>query len=215
MWIIGITGSIGAGKSFLSRSLESFGVPVHSSDKCIHALLKDDTDIYEKIKKLWPEAIVKGKIDRNLLGDRVLKSPSDLRSLESILYPKLLHSQKLFLKRNHLLRKKAVALDIPLLFEFGLDPYCDYVILASTPSFLRKKRVLRRKGMTLKKFQILESEQLGNFHKRQRADFIVPCGREKESSLKKIRKILSHIFQQPMPKWKGKWPSHLKKTPLN
>ena len=149
------------------------------------------------------------------LGDRVLKSPSDLRSLESILYPKLLHSQKLFLKRNHLLRKKAAALDIPLLFEFGLDPYCDYVILASTPSFLRKKRVLRRKGMTLKKFQILESEQLGNFHKRQRADFIVPCGREKESSLKKIRKILSHIFQQPMPKWKGKWPSHLKKTPLN
>jgi len=214
VWIIGITGSIGAGKSFLSKSLESLGVPVHSSDKYIHALLRDDKDIQKEIKKRWPKAVVKGKVDRRILGDCVLEAPSNLRILESILYPKLLISQKKFIKRNHKLRKKAVALDIPLLFEFGFERYCDCIILAVTSSFLRTKRVLRRQGMSLKKFKAFEAEQMNDANKGKLADFIVFCGGERESALKKIRTILYHLFQNPMPKWQGKWPSQVKKIPL-
>lgn len=214
MWIIGITGSIGAGKSFLSKSLESTGVPVHSSDKYIHALLKNDKDIQKEIKKRWPQAVVKGKVNRQILGDCVLSSPQSLRTLESILYPKLLISQKNFIKRNHLFRKKAVALDIPLLFEFGLDKQCHCVIVAAAPFFLREKRVLKRHGMSKKKFNALNAEQMGDSEKKKKADFIVPCGGEKEYALKKVRTILCRLLEKPSPKWQGKWPSQLKKLPL-
>lgn len=206
MWIIGITGGIGAGKSFLSRSFVSLGVPVHSSDKCIHFLLAHDGDIQKRIKARWPKAFIKGKIDRKVLGDFVLSSSSDLKFLEEILYPKLLESQKEFLKRNQAQRRKVVALDIPLLFEVGLDRYCHFVVIASTPLFLRKKRVLRRKGMTLKKFKIFDGEQMNDLQRRQKGDFVIPCGREKGSAFKRVKYILDLISQKNPRRWQGKWP---------
>ncbi|MDI9638188.1 dephospho-CoA kinase [Kamptonema cortianum] len=207
MWIIGITGGIGAGKSFLSKSFVSLGVPVHSSDKCIHLLLGHDVEIQKRIKTRWPKAFIKGKIDRKILGDLVLSSPSDLRNLEEILYPKLLKSQKEFLKRNQAQGKNVVALDIPLLFEVGLDRYCDFVVLASTPLFLRKKRVLERKGMTLKKFKTFDGEQMNDLQRRKKADFIIPCGREKGSAFKKVKYVLDLVSQKNARRWQGKWPT--------
>lgn len=206
MWIIGITGGIGAGKSFLSKSFVSLGVPVHSSDKCIHLLLGQDVEIQKRIKARWPKALIKGKIDRKILGDLVLSSPSDLRNLEEILYPKLLKSQKEFLKRNQAQGKNVVALDIPLLFEVGLDRYCHFVVLASTPLFLRKKRVLERKGMTLKKFKTFDEEQMNDLQRRKKADFVIPCGREKGSAFKRIKYVLDLISQKNPHRWQGKWP---------
>ncbi len=206
MWIIGITGGIGAGKSFLSRSFMFLGVPVHSSDKCIHFLLGHDGEIQKRIRARWPQAFIKGKIDRKVLGDLVLSSPSDLKFLEEILYPKLLESQKEFLKRNQAQGKKAVALDIPLLFEVGLDRYFHFVVLASTPLFLRKKRVLKRKGMTLKKFKAFDEEQMSDLQKRKKSDFVIPCGREKGSSFKRVKYVLDFISQKPPRRWRGKWP---------
>lgn len=209
MWIIGITGGIGAGKSFLSRSFVILGVPVHSSDKCIHFLIGHDGEIKKKIRAHWPKAFVKGKIDRKVLGELVLSSPSDLKTLEEILYPKLLKSQKEFLKRNQAQGKKVVALDIPLLFEVGLDRYCHFVVLASTPLFLRKKRVLRRKGMTLKKFKAFDGEQMDDHQRRKKADFVIPCGREKGSAFKKVKYVLDLISQRNPRRWQGKWPISL------
>ncbi|MBY0272205.1 MAG: dephospho-CoA kinase [Alphaproteobacteria bacterium] len=206
MWIIGITGGIGAGKSFLSRSFVSLGVPVHSSDKCIHFLLDHDGEIQESIKGRWPKAFIKGKIDRKILGDSVLSSPSDLKFLEEILYPKLLESQKEFLKRNQAQRRKVVALDIPLLFEVGLDRYCHFVVLASTPLFLRRERVLKRKGMTLKKFKAFDEEQMSDLQKRKNADFVISCGREKGSAFKRVKFFLDLISQKKPRRWQGKWP---------
>lgn len=212
MWIIGITGGIGAGKSFLSKSFVSMGVPVHSSDKCIHFLLGHDGEIQKQIKARWSQAFVKGQIDRKILGDLALSSPSDLKFLEDTLYPKLLASQKEFLKRNQAQGQKVVALDVPLLFEVGLDRYCDFVVLASTPLFLRKKRVLRRKGMTLKKFMAFDGEQMNDQQRRQKADFIIPCGREKGSAFKKVKYILDFISQKNPPRWQGKWPKTVGKS---
>lgn len=211
MWIIGITGGIGAGKSFLSKSFMSLGVPVHSSDKCIHFLLEHDKEIQKRIKAQWPQAFIKGKIDRKVLGDLVLSSSSGLKLLEEILYPKLLKSQKEFLKRNQAQGRKIAALDIPLLFEVGLDRYCHFIVLASTPLFLRKKRVLQREGMNLKKFKVFEEEQMKDHQKRQKADFVIPCGREKGSAFKKVKHVLDLIFQKNPSRWQGKWPSNISK----
>ncbi|MBX9620584.1 MAG: dephospho-CoA kinase [Alphaproteobacteria bacterium] len=215
MWIIGITGGIGAGKSFLSRSFMSLGVPVHSSDKCIHFLLGHDVEIQKRIKELWPKAFINGKIDRKVLGDLVLSFPLDLKLLEETLYPKLLESQKVFLKKNQAQGRKFVALDIPLLFEVGLDRYCHFVVLASTPLFLRKKRVLRRKGMTLKKFKVFNKEQMNDLQRRKKVDFVIPCGREKGSAFKKVKYVLDLISQKNPCRWQGKWPINVckKRTP--
>ena len=211
MWILGLTGAIGAGKSTLAKYLEKEGVPVHSSDSEIHSLLKTDLEVQQKVRTLWPDVFIRGRIDRNLLGERVLSSPSSLSQLEDILYPSLAHRQKLFLDKNKILNYQFVVLEVPLLFEVGLDRYCDYVILASTPLYLRKLRVLKRKGMTLKKFKAFESHQMKESERKKRADFIIPCGREKGSALKRIREILKGLSQKPSPPWQGKWPTTFKR----
>jgi len=213
MWILGLTGAMGAGKSTLAKYFRLMGVPVHCADRAIHSLLRKDIDIQQKIKFLWPEVFFNGKIDRSLLGDRVLSSPSDLAQLEEILYPKLAKQQKEFLLKNQKHKAKFVVLDVPLLFEVGLDRYCHYVILASAPLFLRKLRVLSRKGMAFQKFQDFESHQLNDAQRRKRADFMIPCGREKGSALKRIREILYMLSQKSSPKWQGRWPTNFKREP--
>lgn len=213
MWIIGLTGAIGAGKSTLAKALRSEGVPVLSSDREVHDLMKTDPEVQKRIKLLWPDVFQQGKIDRVKLRNYALSTPSGLSQLEDIFYPKLAQRQKEFLKKNQKLKLKVVALDVPLLFEIGLDSYCHCVILASTPLFLRKMRVLRRKGVNMKQFQAFESHQMRDDQRKKRATFVIPCGGDKGSSLKRIKRILRLISQEPAQKWQGKWPSNLKRIP--
>jgi len=211
MWIIGLTGAIGSGKSTLSQHFRSLGVPVHCADEVVHALLETDRKVRKDIKILWPEVFVKGKIDRLRLGDLVLSSPEQLRTLEEILYPKLSFLQKKFLKENQKTQTPAVVFDIPLLLEVGLDHYCHYVILADAPYLLRKKRVLKREGMTLKRFLSFESHQMTQKERRKYSDFIIRTGGSKMESFKKVQEILTNLLQRPSPKWDGKWPKTLKR----
>ncbi len=212
MWIIGLTGAIGAGKSTIAKYFHYLGVPVYSADKDVHFLLKTDEDVQTKIKVLWPEVFIKEKIDRLKLGECVLFSPPHLGALEEILYPKLAERQKKFLKKNQMRGAPFVVLDVPLLFEVGLDQYCDCVVLASAPLFLRKKRVLGRKGMTLKKFLAFESQQLGDLQRKKGTNFLILCGREKGSILKKIQCILDNLSKRPPSRWNGIWPTHFKRS---
>lgn len=209
MWVLGLTGGIGAGKSTLSKYLKYEGIPVHSADREIHCLLRTDPEIQHKIRELWPDVFINGNLDRKILGDRALSSPGGLLVLEDILYPKLAQRQREFLFQNQKRKASCVVLDIPLLFETGLDQYCDFVILASAPFFLRKQRVLRREGMTLKKFQTLESHQMKEVQRKKRADFVISCGRDKGSALKKIKHILYFFSQKPSPQWNGRWPINI------
>lgn len=213
MWILGLTGALGAGKSTLAKYLRHEGVPVHCSDQEIHSLLSSDPDVQKKIKALWPEVFLEGKIDRNKLGNLVFFSISSLTQLEDILYPKLMQRQRQFLLENQKLNTALVALDVPLLCEVGLDRYCDIVLVASAPYFLRKQRVLRRKGMTLNKFQALSKHQMGEQERLRHADFVIRTGLSKGCILKQIREMLLELSQQPVPKWQGKWPTEIKRRP--
>lgn len=209
MWIIGLTGAIGAGKSTLAKYLECEGIPVHSSDKEVHHLMKTDPEVQQKIKSLCPTAFHKGKVDRLKLREFALSSPNGLLDLETILYPRLTQNQKKFVIHNQKLKHKVIALDVPLLFEMGLNRYCHLVILASTPLFLRKMRVLRRKGLNTKQFEVFESHQMRDDQRKKRANFVISCGADKGSALKKIKEILKTISEEPIPKWQGRWPSTL------
>lgn len=209
MWIIGLTGALGAGKSTLSQDFKLLGVPVLCSDAVIHSLLESDPLISQKIKALWPDVFIKGKIDRFLLGESTLSSSDQLRILEGILYPNLAKMQKDFLEFHQKQNAPMVVLDVPLLFEVGLDKYCHYVVIATAPYSLRKKRVLKRDGMSLEKFSFFESHQMPEKERLKYADFIVPTGREKENPLKKIQEIISCLSQQSSPAWTGEWPTTL------
>jgi dephospho-CoA kinase len=213
VWILGLTGALGAGKSTLAKYLRQEGVPVHCSDKEIHALLSSDPDVQKEIKKLWPEVFVGGKIDRNKLGNLVFFSSSQLTQLESILYPKLMQRQRRFLMENQKLKVPLVVLDVPLLCEVGLDRYCHYVLVAAAPFFLRKQRVLNRKGMTVAKFRALTTHQMDEQDRLKHADFVIRTGLAKGCILKKIREMLLELSQKPVPKWQGKWPTHIKRSP--
>jgi dephospho-CoA kinase len=211
MWIIGLTGAIGAGKSTLAEGFRQRGIPVHCADAYVHHLLKKDPEVMDSVRTLWPEVIVEGKIDRQRLGDRVFSSPSDLAKLEALLYPKLAKDQKKFLEENNVRKSSFVVLDVPLLFEVGLDVYCDFVVLASAPFSMRKERVLRREGMTSHQFSLRERLQMHNETRKKKADAIVYTGREKEKALKVIQQILFILSQLPSPQWQGKWPDTLKR----
>lgn len=211
MWIIGVTGAQGAGKSTIAKYLKQEGIPVHCADKEIHSLLRIDAEVRDTIKTLWPEVFVKNHIDRTLLGNRVLLSPPDLKQLEETLYPKLIQRQRQFLLQEQKNKSPMVVFDVPLLIETGLDRYCDYVILVSSAYFLRKQRVLRGKNMTMEKFKAFEFLQIKDAERRKKADFVIFTGRDKGSILNKIKECLAILSQQPIPKWQGKWPRSLKR----
>ena len=213
MWIIGLTGAMGAGKSKVSAVFRQQGIPIHCSDTYIHYLFENDGDVQQQIKSRWPEVFVEGKIDRLLLSNRVLSFPQDLNHLESLLYPKLAEDQKKFIKKNQYLKKPIIVLDVPLLFEVGLDRYCDFVIVVSAPPALRKQRVMRRKGMTVKKFHLLECLHIKESERIKKADFIIYTGLDKGNALKIVQQIILLLSQQPIPKWQGKWPKNLQRVP--
>jgi dephospho-CoA kinase len=213
MWIIGLTGAIGSGKSTLSNQLRWLGIPVHCADQETHDLLDSNPLIQKQIKNSWPTAFRNGKVNRDLLGDQVLGSYEQLEKLEKILYPHLAKAQFRFLKKHQKLKTSVVAIDVPLLFEVGLDSYCQFVFLAEVPYFLRKQRVLKRKHMTEEKFEALESHQLNQSVRRKMADVIIPTGLGKGSSLKRIKEILHILSQKKVHAWQGKWPTTLQKEP--
>lgn len=213
MWIIGLTGAMGAGKSKVASYFRLEGIPVHCSDTYIHFLFENDLEVQKNIYTLWPEVFVDGKIDRFLLGDLVLTSPYDLGRLEDILYPKLLNDQRKFLQKNQSLKEPIVVLDVPLLFEVGLESYCDYVIVVAASPSLRKERVMKRKGMTVEKFHTLDSLQMKESERRKKADFIIYTGLDKGHALKTVKQILFVLSQRSSPKWQGNWPKKLKRRP--
>lgn len=214
MWIIGVTGAIGAGKSTISNFFRNEGIPVHSADDYIHFLFEHDLEVQHKIRKLWPEVFVKDKIDRLLLGNTVLSSPHDLQRLETILYPKLVEDQRKFIDDNDKKGEPLVVMDVPLLFEVGLYSYCNFIILASASPSLRQVRVMKRQGMTKEKFNIFDSLQMKESEKRKKADLILYTRRPKANTLKIIQHLLFDLSQRPSPEWQGKWPKTLKRKSL-
>ncbi len=190
MLVIGLTGSIGMGKSSAVAMLRRMGLPVHDADAAVHELIGPGGGAVEEIAKAFRGVVKDGVVDRRRLGDKVFKDPAARAKLESILHPRVRRAAQDFIKRQARLRRDLVVLDIPLLFETGGEELCDAVIVVSAPPTIQRQRVLSRPGMTEAKFAGILAAQVSDREKRRRADFVVETGLSKGQTLRQLTAVV-------------------------
>lgn len=193
MFVLGLTGSIGMGKSTAAAMLRRLGVPVHDADAAVHRLLASDRRVIDAVAAAFPGIVRDGSVDRQALGARVFGDPAARRRLEVILHPRVRAETRRFLRRHARARTPLVVLDIPLLFETQGDGNVDAVMVVSAPAFIQRQRVMRRAGMSDEKFAGILASQMPDAEKRRRADYIVETGLSKHYTLCKIRQIVNAI----------------------
>lgn len=191
MIVLGLTGSIGMGKSTAAAELQALGVAVCSSDAIVHQLLGAGGGAVEAVRALFPEAADGQAINRRALGEIVFADEKKLKTLEKIIHPLVVAEENKFIKQQRDLGAKLAALEIPLLFETGAEARCEAVMVVTAPRALQKRRVLKRPGMTEEKFRRILAAQMPDREKRRRADFIVQTGLGRAYSRRQIKKILS------------------------
>jgi len=196
MVVLGLTGSIGMGKSTAAESLRRLGVPVHDADDEVHRLLHEDRLVIAAIGRAFPDVIRNGEVDRAELGRRVFGNAAALARLESILHPRVREVADRFLRRAAAARQPLVALDIPLLFETGGEKRCDIVVVVSAPSFVQAARVLRRPGMSAQRLAAILARQQPDPVKQRRADFVVPTGLDRRTGLQMLARVVTLARRQ-------------------
>ncbi|MDA9148288.1 dephospho-CoA kinase [Alphaproteobacteria bacterium] len=167
--IIGITGSIGMGKSTISSMLTKLGIPVFDSDKQVSKVLENNSKIITKIGLKWPHAVNINdreiSVNRKVLGDIIFSNLSDKIFLEKLIHPIINQERDLFIQQNK--NHSLVALDVPLLFETKLHNICDFIFLANAKNEIQMSRVLKRKNMTHEKFDLIKKNQLSNGERKK------------------------------------------------
>jgi dephospho-CoA kinase len=162
--IIGITGSIGMGKSTIASMLIRLGIPVFDSDKQVSKVLENNKKVITKIALKWPHAVIinnrEKRVNKKVLGDIVFSNLSDKIFLQNLIHPLVHQKRNLFIQQNN--SNSLIALDVPLLFETKLHRSCDFIFLANAKNEIQMSRVLRRKNMTLEKFDLIKKNQLSN-----------------------------------------------------
>ena len=202
MIILGLTGSIGMGKTTAANNFKSFGIPVHDSDAAIHELCGPRGAAVDDISSAFPTAVSNGTVDRGRLAAIVFYDRQKLTQLEAILHPYVWAHKHKFLAYKSRGRSKLVVLDIPLLFETGGDRYCDGVVTVSAPPFIQAARVLARPGMTQEKMNAILERQMPDAEKCRRADFVLRTGLGRIESFRAVHRILEEAR-----KWRGRhWP---------
>jgi dephospho-CoA kinase len=201
MIVIGLTGSIGMGKSTAAAMLRRLGVPVHDSDAAVHRLIGRGGRAVARIEKAFPGVVKDGAVDRAALGARVFGDAAALKRLEAILHPMVAGEKGRFLRLWASRRCKAVALDVPLLFETKGDRQCDVTILVSAPAFIQANRVLRRPGMTRARLDEIRARQMPEAEKRRRASFIVPTGLGHRLTLRRLTEIVQQVSRKGGKHW--------------
>jgi dephospho-CoA kinase len=207
MIVIGLTGSIGMGKSVAAAMLRKEGVPVHEADAEVHELLRPRGKGAKRVAMLFPYAgypEIYGRrnaqgirpISRAGLGKLVFHNEKNRRALEKILHPLVREAQSAFIREAKAKGKKIVALDIPLLFETGRENTVDYTIVVTAPKFLQRERVLARPGMDEKKFRAILKTQMPDSEKRARADYVVHSGLGRAPMMKELKAVLRDIKER-------------------
>jgi dephospho-CoA kinase len=193
-FVLGLTGSIGMGKSATADLFRRLGVPVHDADATVHRLYRGRAA--PLIEKAFPGTVTHGAVDRARLGAAVLDSPERMQQLEAIVHPLVRDEEESFLRRVAALKPLAV-LDIPLLFETGGETRCDAVLVVTAPAAVQRARVLARPGMTEAKFHAILAKQMRDEDKRTRAHFLVDTSRGFSSADAQVKSILACLAGRP------------------
>jgi dephospho-CoA kinase len=193
MKIIGLTGSIGMGKSTAAQMFRAVRVPVFDADACVHQLQAVGGAALPAIEKAFPGTTSATGLDRAKLGAQVFGNPAQLRRLEQLMHPLVNRARQHWLAQHRRARKKMVVLDVPLLFEKGGWRLCDYIVVVSAPRHVQAARVLARPGMTPEKFALILQSQMPDAQKRQRADVVIQTGLGKRRTFENISKLCAAL----------------------
>ncbi len=181
------------GKTTTASLFQKEGIAIYDADAAVHEIYKPGGAAVAPLTALFPDAIIKGGVDRIRLGKLVLDNPAALKQLENIVHPLVGNMQLDFLRENAEQDAKMVVLDIPLLFENGGEKNIDVSILATAPYDIQKKRVLARKNMTEEKFHAILAKQMPDEEKRKKADFIVDTSKSVEDAYRQVKQIIRHL----------------------
>jgi dephospho-CoA kinase len=195
MFILGLTGSLGMGKSTTARFFVEEGVPVHDADAVVHRLYEGEAAA--AIEAAFPGTTVGGKVDRTRLAARVLGDAAALARLEAIVHPLVQDAERRLIAEARARGEKVAVLDIPLLFESGADRRVDAVVVVSAPPEVQRVRVLERPGMTADKLEAILARQMPDAEKRARADFVVDTSQGFDAARAQVRAILAAVATMP------------------
>lgn len=195
MRILGLTGSIGMGKSTTAKLFAEAGVPVYDADATVHKVYEGEAAA--AIEAAFPGTTVNGRVDRTLLSPKVVHDPDAMKRLESIVHPMLRAHHQKFLDDAERSGAPIAVVDVPLLFETGGDRRVDAVVVVTTSPEVQRERILARDGMTAEKLEAILARQLPDADKRKRADFIVDTSHGLDPVRARIREILDEAVKMP------------------
>ena len=190
MKILGLTGSVGMGKSTAATMLMRMRVPVYDADAAVHRMMAKGGGAVAAVAAAFPGVENNGAIDRAALGRRVFGDDAAMKRLEAIIHPMVRADESRFLAAMRRRGAKLVVMDVPLLFESGRQQRYDATMVISAPAFLQRARVLARPGMTAARFAAILARQLPDAAKRRRADFIVTSGLGRATTWRQLRRVL-------------------------
>jgi dephospho-CoA kinase len=191
MFVLGLTGSLGMGKSATAKMFAEEGVPVHDADAAVHQLYEGEA--VAAIEKEFPGTTANGKVNRGKLGARVLGDKAALKRLEQIVHPLVRADEEHFLACAERSGASVALLDIPLLYETEGHKRCDAVVVVSAPAGVQRARAFERAGMSVEKFEEILAKQMPDAEKRARADFVVDTSRGFDDARAQVRDILKAV----------------------
>lgn len=195
MFILGLTGSLGMGKSATAKMFAEQGVPVHDADAAVHQLYESEAT--PLIEAAFPGTTGGGKVNRDKLAQRVLGDTAAIKKLEAIVHPLVRNAEERFLTEAERKGATVAVLDIPLLFETGGDKRCDAVVVVSAPPDVQRARAFERPGMTEQKFAAVLAKQMPDADKRAMADFVVDTSKGFDAARAQVRDILARVVTMP------------------
>ncbi len=187
--VVGLTGSMGAGKSTAVKMIKNMVIPVFDSDQTVHRLMRDHAEMKALFYRKYPQSVINDQIDRTVLSALISEQKLHVKELENMIYPFLERELEAFFARHRF--EPVVVLDVPLLFEAGWDRFCDQIIVVTVPADILKQRVFERPDMTEEKYQTLMQRQMSDAEKRSKADYVI----ETQYGIEPVRQQLVDIME--------------------
>ncbi len=196
---IGLTGSIGMGKSTVAKMFADLGAAVWNADDAVHRMYEKGGAAIEPIRGLFPDVIVNGAVDRRKLASLVLGAPDEIQKLEAVVHPLVAADRETFMTAAAHAGAPAAVLDIPLLFENGSEKFFDAVVVVSAAPEAQRARVLARPGMNEAKFEAILAEQMPDAEKRAKADYVIDTGQPLEATRAQVEAVYKDIIARRAP----------------
>jgi dephospho-CoA kinase len=200
-FVVGLTGSIGMGKTETAKLFARLGIAVHDADAVVHGLYDHNGAAVEAIGRAFPGVVKDGKVDRVVLSSQLTGNEAAFQRLESIVHPLVRDAENAFLEAATKRGEDLVVLDIPLLFEIGGEKRVDAVIVVSAPADAQRARVLAREGMTLEKLEAIHARQMPDVDKRAKADFVIETDKGLAHAYEAVKRVAAALRQRAAQKF--------------